>query len=1699
MAMILSPSSRFVVASMLVLMWLYHVKAFQSSFFQKRSADHHNINYQELSPQVELSAAVSEDNDNSRRRNKKEKKFLASLLSSLNFPSAEVSYEPRPPQSRPPQYLLQELKWWDRAYNMAFRGGRLTQVTPKPGATGGRPAASIPELTPRLVSFSSIFKSDDNEDGGEMEEDSKYITSPITPPKSEPVFELAEPEPEETEPGLDTTLQTSPSATNTTGPNEPEKASADEKPTDNMPDNFVAELTDTDNGLDTKVSEFESLVEQNYKSTTMPPKTEEDGAFVRSQLDADGELMRKVENLTTSTPKREVDKGFASSMDTNQSIGAGSNNSAETASLVSGYLEMPTSFTTNLSDSVGSDIAVDTLPAVASDKDVSVSSTSSKDTNATDQLSTLSSSMSDVTATLSTSMEGALNTTSELLANFQNSLQESLGKAQAVLGNVLSQSNEKDALWSMKAKANDVDPSIIFGAGVATASFGTLFLFQMDIVTDNVLETSIVLGAAASGLAVTDNPVGDVLRALGSVVSQIWSSANTTATDDPEAVTTSDVNDSDSINVTFVGHSPEASLAFTATTSVIAVAFGVKPEVALVVAAVAWYFAGLEGALGDMSRQAGNLVLEIGKGLFQSPDNQTESLPELPVPEELPEESVKNILPEEEKPTVKSTVSVEEEKPPDKSTIPVNEEKPTETSSISVDEENPYLPSLNVGKPKKVSTLVKPQATMPSFFFASELATKTGKKKKVQSSVVLVDKKGEGKVSDAPAVSVGARAPSLARFELSEAQTRLYGKHSLVTLGTDVQSREDLGARAPSLARFELSEAQTRLYGKHSLVTSGTDLQNREDLGARAPSLASFELSEAQTMLYGKRNKVTSTLEETYNQIGQDRVVTKHLSLRLSGFERSEARTRRYGRKNAGAEDKKSSTEMGKEALPTEPGKESLKLFTGPRPFTLTKFELSEAQTRLRGRSAAVYRMESPSAELETASTNYDSMIGEESQQLGDVGTKSSFANVEGGTETTPITTALSEGKVSADDPSVTTTEATVGKATESKPVPVVNSVSLRQSTDTSNSTPKKSISQRATFSTNKNAALKKSSTPSLDIAPDTTLTPTSNVAPKTASVRPTAQKAERLEAGLSPIEMMARERAEAAKRQKADLKVQEERRQRAEAARRAEEERRAEVAREEAERARLEAEAVERARLKAEAAERERLEEAAEKARLEEAARQARLEQALAEKSRLEAEAAERARLEAEAAEKARLEAEAAEKARLEAEAAKKARLEEALAEKARLVAEAAARKARLEEEAAEKARLEEEAAEKARLKEEAAEKARLEEEAAEKARIEKEAAEKAKIEKEAAEKARLKKVAAEKARLEKEAAEKARLEEEESRALEFSKRKELEKRQRLLLAERLKMELAKLNIRKLIKEQQDVSLRSEARRVQKSETERRQRSLLAARLEFEANKLAKKSVDQTTAGEDEEALLDAEDSKSERESKEFEASQILGVETNLSEEALVIGRKKEMEGRQRGLLEARLKLRSAVSAAIMAAESAEAMLPSDGSQNSEGVSNWVMGNENIEPESQVLNESVDNKAANEKIEPDPLVIRYEESRKIVRETKAFQAPLLGLKLDRESKIARAEMLLAQLADAAPATESEPEVGSSVVPEVASSVEPAVKAAKAGNTEQERRQRSLLAARLKRGVAERAAAAKRDQERRQRLLLETRLKQKRA
>ncbi|KAL7566089.1 hypothetical protein ACA910_003866 [Epithemia clementina (nom. ined.)] len=1610
---------------------------------------------------------------------------------------------------------------------MAFRGGRLTQVTPKPGATGGRPAASIPELTPRLVSFSSIFKSDDNEDGGEMEEDSKYITSPITPPKSEPVFELAEPEPEETEPGLDTTLQTSPSATNTTGPNEPEKASADEKPTDNMPDNFVAELTDTDNGLDTKVSEFESLVEQNYKSTTMPPKTEEDGAFVRSQLDADGELMRKFENLTTSTPKREVDKGFASSMDTNQSIGAGSNNSAETASLVSGYLEMPTSFTTNLSDSVGSDIAVDTLPAVASDKDVSVSSTSSKDTNATDQLSTLSSSMSDVTATLSTSMEGALNTTSELLANFQNSLQESLGKAQAVLGNVLSQSNEKDALWSMKAKANDVDPSIIFGACVATASFGTLFLFQMDIVTDNVLETSIVLGAAASGLAVTDNPVGDVLRALGSVVSQIWSSANTTATDDPEAVTTSDVNDSDSINVTFVGHSPEASLAFTATTSVIAVAFGVKPEVALVVAAVAWYFAGLEGALGDMSRQAGNLVLEIGKGLFQSPDNQTESLPELPVPEELPEESVKNILPEEEKPTVKSTVSVEEEKPPEKSTIPVNEEKPTETSSISVDEENPYLPSLNVGKPKKVSTLVKPQATMPSFFFASELATKTGKKKKVQSSVVLVDKKGEGKVSDAPAVSVGARAPSLARFELSEAQTRLYGKHSLVTLGTDVQSREDLGARAPSLARFELSEAQTRLYGKHSLVTlgtdvqsredlgarapslarfelseaqtrlygkhslvtSGTDLQNREDLGARAPSLASFELSEAQTMLYGKRNKVTSTSEETYNQIGQDRVVTKHLSLRLSGFERSEARTRRYGRKNAGAEDKKSSTEMGKEALPTEPGKESLKLFTGPRPFTLTKFELSEAQTRLRGRSAAVYRMESPSAELETASTNYDSMIGEESQQLGDVGTKSSFANVEGGTETTPITTALSEGKVSADDPSVTTTEATVGKATESKPVPVVNSVSLRQSTDTSNSTPKKSISQRATFSTNKNAALKKSSTPSLDIAPDTTLTPTSNVAPKTASVRPTAQKAERLEAGLSPIEMMARERAEAAKRQKADLKVQEERRQRAEAARRAEEERRAEVAREEAERARLEADAVERARLKAEAAERARLEEAAEKARLEEAARQARLEQALAEKSRLEAEAAERARLEAEAAEKARLEAEAAEKARLEAEAAKKARLEEALAEKARLVAEAAARKARLEEEAAEKARLEEEAAEKARL----------EEEAAEKARLEKEAAEKAKIEKEAAEKARLKKVAAEKARLEKEAAEKARLEEEESRALEFSKRKELEKRQRLLLAERLKMELAKLNIRKLIKEQQDVSLRSEARRVQKSETERRQRSLLAARLEFEANKLAKKSVDQTTAGEDEEALLDAEDSKSERESKEFEASQILGVETNLSEEALVIGRKKEMEGRQRGLLEARLKLRSAVSAAIMAAESAEAMLPSDGSQNSEGVSNWVMGNENIEPESQVLNESVDNKAANEKIEPDPLVIRYEESRKIVRETKAFQAPLLGLKLDRESKIARAEMLLAQLADAAPATESEPEVGSSVVPEVASSVEPAVKAAKAGNTEQERRQRSLLAARLKRGVAERAAAAKRDQERRQRLLLETRLKQKRA
>ena len=702
-------------------------------------------------------------NSSNNKQRKRQNKFLQSVVDSMNFPGvADVSpYSPRPPQTKPPPYLLQELKWYDRAYSMVFRGGRLMQLPSSSRSKQTKAAQDAPlspqsELPPRRVTFNGPF-----EFLAAASSSSSSLETPAEEPSSSPVAAeergLSQPEEEEEELDVD------------------------------MGNNNNNRTNDDDA---TKVVDALSLTETNDPVSS-------DTLATAAPLSTTTEVL--VDNSNKDETQTSVLYPTSESrLPTTEVV------VSATAPVSSQDLETDEHSTTEKSKP--------STPVTFDLQEVENNKKSREDESSTLASSTTPSSFSmdavDVAAfeaRTSSMMDEALNATLEVLANVQDSLQEASKQAQSLLETVQSQvfpSSDGEGegnLWDLSTQ-QPISTSTVIGAGVSASSLSALALSQLHIVEDNVLETAAVLGVAASYLSVTNTPLGEVLRGMGEVVAVFVESlltgneASTTTIESSDAGSTRSLqptkelraDDDDETGSTLLTTnmtantaslddvSLETLLASAATASVIAVGLGTKLDIALMIGFGAGYLASQEGELGDIVRLTANVVLSIGEGLLSPNEEQK---PASPLPSS----------PDNDKGTEEATSSLV--------ATAIVPDKATEET----------------------------EASTPLFFLADALAdTTTTVLDESMETLDIVTAKEENEMmeeeeDDAVVVNVvvapnvvanGPHLFNLMRFERSEAQVRLHGRRR--------QTRRDTAAAAAAfnLVRFEKSEAQVRLHGR---------------------------------------------------------------------------------------------------------------------------------------------------------------------------------------------------------------------------------------------------------------------------------------------------------------------------------------------------------------------------------------------------------------------------------------------------------------------------------------------------------------------------------------------------------------------------------------------------------------------------------------------------------------------------------------------------------------------------------------------------------------------------------------------------------------------------------------------------------------------------------------------------------------------
>ena len=998
----------------------------------------------------ELPENDDNDGDKPPNSNKKQQgRFLASLTKSLNF-LAPPPPPPRPPQTPPPSYLLQQqaqLKWWDRAANRAFRGGRLTSIRPSPQSS------SLTELTPRAVRFSSFIDTEPNEENDNKEEDDTTRGNQDPPPPT----------------------QEDPKPANSTEPEhnddeEEEKAVHFEDATSEPLSGQPEQETDPDD---------------EDKSVNINEQTwmEEERTGIDNQ-----QQQQQVMTPSSSNDNETKETSDPPSLDGGPPQSLSSENTSTTPMEPS---SMEPSHTNQKNDE--------------SVSEVSSSSSSSSSSSPLDQ---------DVLASLLVSSWNQLsNVTSLVVTGVQEKFQEGWNEAPALWQAYQQQQQQENGApdddkgndpTTTKTKMgeealppsdwlvpqDDVDSAVVISAGASTATVGALFLsLIMGLAPNQVWESSLILGATASVLAATDSSAGDNLRTLGSTVLTLVQNATVDGSDGVVVGESKDV-----ASTILEGVSNPVSLSSAATASIVALALGAEPQVAGIVGTVALYVAGIEGMAGDVARGIGTFSLALVQDvLLSSSDNETNSTTVAPSASmsgsnQLPDSSPMNQAADDRTVPTKSLVS--QAAPPAGGMSPL---------FFAVERQDLDEAQDETASTVRPSSVVAPEMMEPPV--DSDVVPKN-------DDIVNPMEADEPIMNESPSVE--------ANGNMSSQMDRTDPKDSLPQMVRN--SPRDF------LVLFEKSEAQARRQSRPAAPVRIAQASMEDETMP----------NEQETQTEPPRTVQASMEEETKPTIREE-------SLRppsLVQFERSDAQVRFFGRKNAIARE---STIVADEVM-TEP---VLTRFLGPRPSNLIKFERSEAHSRLVSRKVVTLEKKQKSSSI------YDEKDAMEERALENTNTEDTNAiPTETETETEPSPadqTVFQQDSAMNRGPSEVQVQPTGGLDVEPmstdrrdarrevKAQPVQNSVVWKTRTQQSNDmiAPQQPIAPRPVPT--RRVGWRQTTTPNINVAPETTLTPNRSAPRQTSVVRKIAQRAERVEAGLSPIEMMARQRAEAAKQQKAE------------------------------------------------------------------------------------------------------------------------------------------------------------------------------------------------------------------------------------------------------------------------------------------------------------------------------------------------------------------------------------------------------------------------------------------------------------------------------------------------------------------------------------------------------------------------------------
>ena len=1012
--------------------------------------------------------------------NKKQGRFLASLTASLNF-FAPQPPPPRPPQTPPPSYLLQQqqsqLKWWDRAANRAFRGGRLTSISPQQ-------QSASQEVTPRVVRFSS---SQDTEPNNDQEDD-------------------------------DTTR----------GTVDPPAPQEDPKPVNS---------TEPEHNNDDKEEEEEETV--HFEDTTSEPLSLQP----EKETDPDDEDNRVNINEQTWMEEEEENTGI----DNQQVMTSSSSNDTENKDTSD-----PPSLDGVTSQSLSSEDTSMTPPM----EPFSSMETSNTDTNESVSESSSSSSSSspldqDVLASLLVSSWNQLsNVTSQVVTGVQEKFQEGWNEApalweayqsqqQAQAGETGSADDDKgtdptttttttrmegEDLSSSDwlARKDDVDSAVVISAGASTATVGALFLsIIMGLAPEHVWESSLVLGATASVLAATDSSAGDNLRSLGSTFLTLVQNATVNGSSDldfPADVVV--VGESKDVASTILeGVSNPVSLSSAATASIVAIALGAQPELAGIVGIAALYVAGIEGMAGDVARGVGTVALALVQDVLLSSGNHTNAT----IPTTPTSRSVSNqVLPDSsmnqaaDDTTVPKKSLVSQAAPPSVGTSSplffaverqdMDEEVPDEAASTVVSDSVVAPPEMVMEPPVDSDVELNDDTLTP---------IETDEPMMKESSPVEAD--GMSRMSQMDSSDQKDSIPQMVRnsprdflvlFETSEAHVRR-------------QSRPAAPVRTVLQASVE-----------EETTPNETETQTEPARTVQTSVEKETDPNEGETPAEPARTVQASVEEETKPTIREESL----RPLSLVQFERSDAQVRFFGRNSAIPRESTIVADVMTEPVLTR--------FLGPRPSNLIKFERSEAQSRLASRKVVTLEKEQ---QLSSMDDETDAMEERALETTAEDTTNPIPTETEIEPETSP-----SDQTVFQQDPAINRGPSEVqvqpiggldvepmstdrrDARRDVKAQPVQNSVVWKTRTQQSNDiAPQKPIAPRPVPT--RRVGWRQTTTPNINVAPETTLSPNRSAPRRTSVVRKIAQRAERVEAGLSPIEMMARQRAEAAKQQKAE------------------------------------------------------------------------------------------------------------------------------------------------------------------------------------------------------------------------------------------------------------------------------------------------------------------------------------------------------------------------------------------------------------------------------------------------------------------------------------------------------------------------------------------------------------------------------------